>query len=135
MPVETDIASYLSSLSTVTYGTLGTNLFDGVLPPSPDACVGILPYGGSPPELSWGAENPRIQVLVRGANAGASTDYSDARAKANSIFRALHLAKNITVSGRLYYCIKATGSVEFLENDQNNRPLFSVNFEVIKALE
>lgn len=57
-----ELASYMQTNG---IGTLGTDLFAGQLPESPDACVALYEYGGLAPEHSIGGgpakfERPRL---------------------------------------------------------------------------
>ena len=47
-------------LVTNNHGTLGTNLFLGTLPESPDACVAVYENAGSSPTFTMGSGGIRI---------------------------------------------------------------------------
>ena len=60
--------------------TLGTNLFLGKMPESPDLCVAVYEYAGTQPLATFGAtaievDRPSVQVVVR----VAKEDYPAAR--------------------------------------------------------
>jgi hypothetical protein len=132
MATLVDIGTYLDTqLASL---TLGTNLFLGRLPDSPDKCVALLEYGGSTPISTLGSdamprmEMPRIQVLSR------DVAYSDARALAISVWQVIEGILNETLSGTLYQRVSAVQSAFPLERDSVQRVLFAQNFQVFKEL-
>ena len=118
-----DIGNYLQAQG---IGTLGTNIFLGLMPDQPDNCVALFEYAGSPPDLHWEGEYPGLQVRVR--NKG----YAAARTKIGEVMEKLHGLHEKTLSGTRYLLIKARGSPEVLKRDANNRVELFVNFEIIK---
>lgn len=68
MAVLDELATHLATQLSL---TVGTNLFKGSMPASPDTCVVITEYGGSPPVIGFGnttgvaIEYPHVQVRVR----------------------------------------------------------------------
>ena len=118
-----DIGNYLQAQG---IGTLGTNIFLGLMPDQPDNCVALFEYAGSPPDLHWNGEYPGLQVRVR--NKG----YAAARTKIGEVMEKLHGLHEKTLSGTRYLLIKARGSPEVLKRDANNRVELFVNFEIIK---
>lgn len=114
-------------------GVLGTDLFKGPMPATPNKCVSILDYGGAAPDTVLGAagdtqENPRFQLLSR------DTTLVGARAKAQEAFVALGKVKNMTLSGTRYLAIRPIQSPFFLMQDANNRIVYAVNFECQRML-
>ena len=77
----TEIGAYLA---TQNVGTVGTDIFLGLMPDQPDNCVALFEYAGSPPDLHWNGEYPGLQVRVR------NTSYAAARTKIGEIMTALH---------------------------------------------
>ena len=129
-----DLGDVLSSAS---IGVLGTTLFKGMLPSTPDACVAILgPYGGLPPvwAMSPGAasggrpqvERPRVQVLCR------DTRYDSAEQKAVAVRFVLDGLGGVTKNGIAYKAIFAVQEPFYLERDANNREIFAANYEVVR---
>ena len=107
-------------------GTLGTNIFLGMIPDKPDNCIALFEYAGSPPDLHWNGEYPGLQVRVR------NKSYAAARTKIGEVMAALHGLHEQTLSGTWYLLIRARGSPEILKRDNNNRVELFVNFEIIK---
>lgn len=118
-----DIGNYLQAQG---IGTLGTNIFLGLMPDEPDNCIALFEYAGSPPDLHWSGEYPGLQVRVR------NKSYAAARTKIGEAMTALHGLHEQTLSGTRYLLIKARGSPEVLKRDNNNRVELFVNFEIIK---
>jgi hypothetical protein len=110
-----EIGAYLA---TQNVGTVGTDIFFGLMPDQPDNCMALFEYAGSPPDLHWNGEYPGLQVRVRNKSYEAMT--------------ALHGLHEQTLSGTRYLLIKARGSPEVLKRDNNNRVELFVNFEIIK---
>lgn len=118
-----EIGTYLQSQG---IGTLGANLFLGLMPDKPDNCIALFQYAGSPPDLYWPGEYPGLQVRVR--NKG----YAAARIKIGEVIQKLHGLHEQELSGTRYLLIRARGSPEVLKRDANNRVELFVNFEIIK---
>lgn len=118
-----DIGNYLQVQG---IGTLGTNIFLGLIPDEPDNCIALFEYAGSPPDLHWNGKYPGLQVRVR------NKSYAVARIKIGEVVAALHGLHEQTLSGTRYLLIKARGSPEILKRDNNNRVELFVNFEIMK---
>lgn len=119
----TEIGAYLA---TQNVGTVGTDIFLGLLPDQPDNCTALFEYAGSPPDLHWNGEYPGLQVRVR------NKSYAAARTKIGEIMKLLHGLHETQLSGTRYLLIKARGSPEVLKRDASNRIEWFVNFEVMK---
>ena len=118
-----EIGTYLQSQGT---GTLGADLFLGLMPDQPDNCIALFEYAGSPPDLHWNGEYPGLQVRVR------NKSYAAGRTKIEQIARVLHGLHETVLGGTRYLLVKARGSPEVLKRDANNRVELFVNFEIIK---
>jgi hypothetical protein len=119
-------------LVTNSHGTLGTSIFLGTLPESPDACVAVYENSGSSPAFTMGAggiriDYPMIQIICRAGR----EDYPTARDKADTIRILLASVLETTVSGVHIMRIEPMGSVNQLGVDPKYRPLISVNFRCL----
>jgi hypothetical protein len=119
-------------LVTNSHGTLGTSIFLGTLPESPDACVAVYENSGSSPAFTMGAggiriDYPMIQIICRAGR----EDYPSARDKADNIRILLASVLETTVSGVHIMRIEPMGSVNQLGVDPKYRPLISVNFRCL----
>jgi hypothetical protein len=115
-----------------TQGTLGTTLFLGTLPETPDACVAVYENSGTPPSFTMGTggiviDYPMLQVICRAGR----EDYPTARDKAESIRNLLASVLESTISGVHIMRIEPMGSVNPLGVDPKYRPLVSVNFRCL----
>lgn len=127
-----DIGAYLVTQG---IGTAGTDLFYGQMPETPDVCVALFEYAGSPPEFTHDGqdyENPGLQVMVRG------TSYATARTTIDTIQGHLHTLANTTLSGTRYLLIRAVQSPFIFATDNNgrdstNRVTLAQNFYIKKA--
>lgn len=126
-----DIATYLDAqLGSV---TLGTNLFVGRMPDSPDTCVTLYEYGGGVPDNTMGGglpvlENPSLQVAVRAAS------YATAESLIQSIWLTLEGVIDETLTSTRYNRISAIQSPFPLDRDSADRVVFVQNFDITKAL-
>ena len=118
-----DIGNYLQAQG---IGTLGTNIFLGLMPDEPDNCVALFEYVGSPPDLHWSGEYPGLQVRVR------NKSYAAGRTKIGEVAKKLHGLHEQTLSDTRYLLIRARGAPEVLKRDASNRVELFVNFEIIK---
>ena len=119
-------------LVTNSLGTLGTDLFLGTLPESPDACVAVYENSGTPPSFTMGTggiviDYPMLQVICRAGR----EDYPTARDKAETIRNLLASVLESTISGVHIMRIEPMGSVNPLGVDPKYRPLVSVNFRCL----
>jgi len=86
-------------LVTNSLGTLGTNLFLGTMPETPDECVAVYENSGSAPMFTMGTggiviDYPMIQIVARAGR----EDYPTARDKAESIRTLLASVLDSTIS-------------------------------------
>ena len=129
-PTTQDIKDILEDSIGVAELSFGTNLFIGIMPDTPDSCVGLYDTGGmAPDEAIEGLLYPTFQVRVRGAEGGYQTAY----ALAQSVRNALHQLANQTFNGTRYLYIFASSDILFLGPDEKGRPLFSINFRTAKT--
>jgi hypothetical protein len=113
-------------------GTLGTNIFLGTLPDTPDACISVYENAGSSPAFTMGTggiviDYPMLQIVCRAGR----EDYPTARDKAETIRVLLASVLERTVSGIHIMRIEPMGSVNLLGVDPQYRPLVSVNFRCL----
>lgn len=119
-----DLGTYLQTQG---IGTLGTDLFQGHLPSSPDNCVAVFETGGSQPNKDLPLNHPSFQVIVR------NKSYATGRDKLESVRTALHRKFNTSlVSGQTFaYYILATSEGGHIGRDESGRDEFSINFQAV----
>lgn len=125
-----ELATYMQANG---IGTLGTNLFVGTLPSTPDTCVGLQEYPGTQPAYALGGglqvlEFPRVQVMTR------AKLYNVARDKADDVWRLLGAITGQTLSGVHHLRVQALSNPFELPPDDTNRKLFACNYVVTKEL-
>jgi hypothetical protein len=134
MGVLDDVGTYMAANVTDTTLTLGTNLFLGRLPESPDTCVAIYETAGTAPTDVFGAntappiENAGVMCHTR------ATSYSSCQSLAVDVMKTLSKVINETLTSTVYYKIEATQSPFALDRDEQERMVFSCNFTAVKAL-
>lgn len=117
------------------YGTLGTNIFLGMMPDSPDECIAVFEDQGGSPRFSLGTggiqiDEPNLQIMFRSAR----DDYPGARDKAETIRQLLSAITETTMSGIRVMRISPVGSVLPMGVDPEHRSVISLNFRCMVAL-
>jgi len=140
MSVLDDVGTYLAAQSTAFTKLSGSagNLAKGVNLDviAPDTMVSLYDTAGLPSAqvfstasaASVAYEQPGLQILSR------STSYKTARDNANVAYQILDGLSGLlpTATGTRYLSIDAAQAPFFIGRDGNDRPLFSVNFNIRK---
>jgi hypothetical protein len=121
-----DIKDMLESSVSGLNLTFATDLFISRMPESPDVCVALFDYSGLPPEPGYDYFYPSVQVRVRGNQGG----YQAAWTVAESIRDFLRDIHDETWNSTKYVHIWCQGDILSLGQDENNRPIFSINFRI-----
>lgn len=121
--VAKDIAEYIEDCG---HGTVGSTLFAGYMPDSPDGCSAILAAGGDRGEPVGTVEHPVVTIISR------DTTYALALTRATNAWGDLHKLTYTTIESELYYRIDAVQSPEQIGTDEKGRYLFTCNYEVMK---
>lgn len=118
-----DIAAYLQTKG---LGTVGTDIFKGKRPSSPDACLALYQYAGEVPELISGTtyEYPGLQVWSR------ATNQVDALTKLDAVIDELHGLSEYSTTYARYLLVQARQSPATMGEDENGRIEYVVNFRV-----
>lgn len=113
-------------------GTLGTDLFLGFMPDSPDIVTCLYEYAGSGPEDTFGVDdlpyNDKLNIQVRCR--GSLRGYQEAHDKATAVFENFTLISNEDVGGAYYFRVKKINGPYLLYVDQQDRPIIVCNYEV-----
>tara|TARA_R110002050_G_scaffold82257_1_gene176036 strand:+ start:1198 stop:1605 length:408 start_codon:yes stop_codon:yes gene_type:complete len=129
-----EVGTYLVATVTNVTLVLGTNLFLGRLPDSPDTCVAIFEYSGLSPSETMGGSSlpaytsPRAQILVRAAS------YANASNLAEDCFKKVTLIDNENLSGVRYLRANGLQSPFYLERDGQERVVFACNYQTQRVL-
>jgi hypothetical protein len=130
--MESEVGTYLAAAGLGL--TRGTNLFEGILPETPNTAVSLHQYGGDQSLLGFGVttgvqyERPRLQVFVR----GEPGEFTTARDLAHDIRQALAKVQATDLSGTGYHLVIPMQSPQILERDKNERLVFVFNCRVEK---
>lgn len=132
MALEADIVSYLDAQTAL---TAGTDLFEGPMPESPDACVAVTHYASQQSDdytmgaslSAPGSELERFQVMTRALTRAAAIT------QANALHALLDNAQGLSINGRTYHHIMSDGPPFFLSQDGTHRWRFVANYEGRKA--
>lgn len=118
-----EIAQYLITNGAGT--ALGTDVFEGYLPPDPDVAYTILDTSGRTPSIYVPLKNPTFQVLIR------DVVYNSGKDTLNSIFSLLHnfYMNSFIVNGIFVLRCNAVSQGGHIGQDPKGRDLFSINFE------
>ncbi len=112
--------------------TLGTNLFLGKMPETPDLCVTIYETQGSAPTMTFGAtaieiDRPNLQISVRASR----DDYPTARDLAQTLRTLVSGMINVSAGGVTVMRTQPTGSVYTLSPDNLERPRVVFNVDCL----
>lgn len=119
-------------LTSASVATVGTNLFLGMMPDSPDLCVALFEYAGAPPlevlrDNDATLERPGIQVLVRAGR----NDYPIARDLTNTIRNTLTGITDEEISGVRFLRVSALSAVNSTGTDEKDRPQFTLSMQAV----
>ncbi len=135
MTALTDIGTFLAAATVSTADlTLGTNLFLGFEPDTPDTSVTLYDTSGLQPDNTFGndtapvLENPSLQVRTR------ATTFATSESLSRDIWTLLTKVINETLTSTRYLRIQPEQSPFSLSRDSQNRAIFVCNYTVTKAL-
>jgi len=121
-----------TKLQLASVGTVAVDIFIGLMPNTPDACVALFEGPGQVPlevmqSNSATLERPTVQVMVRGSRA----DYPGTRTKIVDVRDVLCGITDETLSGVRFLRVMSEGSMTPLGVDDNDRPQFAMTFSVM----
>jgi hypothetical protein len=119
-------------LNSASVAVTATNLFIGLMPDTPDACVAIYEYAGAPPMEVFRSndatlEQPSIQVMTRAGR----NDYPTARALIESVRDTLTAITDETISGVRFLRVTNQSAINALGTDDKDRPEFSLALRAV----
>lgn len=107
--------------------TSGWGIFIGREPSKPTTSITIFNSGGRAPSPKWLLDFPSIQLIVR----GAPNRYQDAYTKMRQAYDVLLGADSQDILGDRLVSITAIGSINTVAFDDDNRPVLSLNLNLI----
>lgn len=119
-------------LTAASVATVGTNLFIGIMPNSPDVCVSLYEYAGSPPlevmrDNDATLERPSVQVLARASR----NDYPTARDLISDVRDSLTSITDETIGNVRFLRVNQNSSINAVGTDENDRPLFTLSLMTV----
>lgn len=130
-PAE-DFKDILILSSSATGLVFKTDLFVGYEPDvnSTNPIVTLYDTGGDAPQVNFNYYVVRVQARIRAAKFG----YQAAYTLAETVRDALHEQALITVNSTNYRAIWAVTDILPIGEDENNRQIFTVNFEAHRTV-
>ncbi len=92
-----------------------------------DEMLAVFDTPGAPPNPLWLLDFPTVQVMIRGAIDGYDAAWTKGRNVKDALLGRAPEVKN----SDSFDAINGLGDLMFLRYDTKNRPLFSVNFNLI----
>jgi hypothetical protein len=129
--VLTEVVNYLATELSL---TAGTNIFETILPDTPDAVVAVEETGGAAPERQFGStapifEFPTIRVMCR----ATANDYNTPRAQAKTAWeKLLEITPQSTLGSTAYQFVTPMQSPFELGRDSKDRVVIGFNCIVQK---
>jgi hypothetical protein len=128
MGLANDLKDYLTS------GGITATIVVGELPEGPDLCLSIAPYAGFGPTRTMSGtpgdaplEHTRVQIFGRGGTyAAIDTLMASAYSKLSGLGERV-------INNRRYYFVTPVQTPSYLGLDPASRPMFSTNFDVLRA--
>lgn len=127
MPPSKGICDLLVTAGYTFGGTSDWAVFIGQMQPEPDRCICVTDSGGRAPDPKWLLDYPSVQIIVR----GGPNDYAAVADKVGHIKRVLLGMSSQLVNGDRWNHINMAGEPSLLGFDQNKRPEFVLNFNLI----
>lgn len=125
---ELPISQGIKDLLTDDGGVSDWTIEVGVMPKTPDKVIMISDTGqGADPNPKWLLDFPTVQVMIR----GAVSDYLATWAIHKAVKDILLGLTSQSVNSDNWNAVNITGDLGFIGRDEVNRPLFSVNFQLI----
>jgi hypothetical protein len=132
MAANSPAQDFTTLMQTLALGTIGAasgwSLHTAFEPPTPNTVITAYDAGGYDADAKWLLDFVIVNVRVRGAQWG----YAAAVAKAQEIKDALLGLPPTVVGSTDYIGVWLNGDMIHLGNDQNDRPLISLNFRVAR---
>jgi hypothetical protein len=117
-------------LTTLAVGTQAGSWPIKIGPPTttPDELIAVTDAPGRSPNPKWLLDFPAVQIIVRGKNGGYATAY----AKAQAVKDAMLGKEAHEATGGRWDGVTMMGDINYVGVDENSRPIFSMNFSLIR---
>lgn len=119
-------------LNSASVAVTASNMFIGLMPTTPDVCIALYEYAGSPPlevmvDNAATLERPSVQLITRASR----NDYPTARALIENARDTLTAIANEEISGVTFLRVNQISAINALGSDDNDRPRFSLSLQVV----
>ena len=119
-------------LNSASVAVTASNMFIGLMPTTPDVCIALYEYAGSPPlevmvDNDATLERPSVQLITRASR----NDYPTARTLIENARDTLTAITNETISGVTFLRVNQISAINALGVDDNDRPRFSLSLQVV----
>ncbi len=118
---------HLRSLLTTHVGISGWQVETGAMPPKPDRVIMLTDTVGVEPNPRYLLDFPAAQIMVRGEVGGYLATYAEAKAVKDLLLG----LDSQDIGGDRMVSITQNGDLGFIGRDENDRPLFTINFALI----
>lgn len=105
-------------------GTFTDDIHISKEPASPDNVITIYDTGGQEANPKWSIDRPSVMIRVRNNN------YLNGYSKCKDIKDSLLGLSKQTINSTEYIAIWLQGEINFIEYDDNNRAIFTLNFNI-----
>jgi hypothetical protein len=128
IPIEEGLKDLLVAASVGAFeATTGWGIYIGKHPKTPDSVIVIASSGGFAPDPKWLLDFPTFQIRIRGNKGG----YQEATLKAKDVKDTLLGLPSQDVNGDRWVSVRMLSDNTLLGYDENDRPMFSMNFTLI----
>lgn len=103
----------------------------GALPLTPDVVVAVIASGGSPPRVAMGPTVLQRELSVQVLSRAAQDGYQACETLALQVHTILLTVGPVTLNGTVYRLIEAVDEPAYLGTDENERPMFSANYDLV----
>ena len=107
--------------------TSGYTIEIGAMPETPDKVIYIADTGGQAPNPKWLLDFPALQIVVRGAVGTYLATFVEAKAVKDILLG----DPSQDLNGDRWVSITMNGDLGFIGRDEDDRPMFSMNFGLI----
>lgn len=112
-------------------GTVGTDIYIGLMPTSPDSCIALYEYAGEAPlevfqDNAATVEQPSVQVMARAGR----NDYPTARALIEAARDSLTAVTNETLGTVRFLRVREISAINAIGGDEKDRPRFTLSLQV-----
>ena len=109
--------------------TMGADLFVNVEPNLPHLIVTVFDTIGDTREMRQDIFHPSVMIRVK----AMPGDYESGYQLIADVMEYLHGLNNVIIDSMRYIQIVASSDINAIGRDENNRPIFSANFRIMRT--